>query len=375
MGKELALLEPQTIDQAMFIAEKAVASRMYAVQSPEAALMILMTGRDLGLSASQAFRGIYVVSGKPVVSSDVLVAAVRRSGLCASWRVLESTAERCVITTLRQGEQEAETETWTSEDAKRAGLTNKEVWRSYPRDMLRHRTAAALARRVYPDVVLGCYDPGEMPERASVSVIDAPAASAYSPLDALRDDLASVETVEALRTVYEEHRGAIAEMDVEGDALKQARDACHAVATKHGWARTKADTDRLLGKGSVGIDVPALVVRYEACATVAEVDGIAAEIKGAKIAKEAKETLLAAHDAAMSRIYCADASAWDARLAAAKTAHEVANMFLKRADAFEREEVLQPRWERTAERLAAMGITEPAPFVDAVRASAGKRAA
>ena len=69
----------------------------------------------------------------------------------------------------------------------------------------------------------------------------------------------------------------------------------------------------------MGIDVPALVVRYEACATVAEVDGIAAEIKGARDCETQKETLLAAHDAAMSRIYCADASAWDARPPLAKT--------------------------------------------------------
>ena len=73
-GQELVLLEPQTIDQAMFIAEKAVASRMYAVQSPEAALMILMTGRDPA-SASQTFRGIYVVSGK-----------TRRAVMCSSPR-------------------------------------------------------------------------------------------------------------------------------------------------------------------------------------------------------------------------------------------------------------------------------------------------
>jgi hypothetical protein len=166
---ELARLEPQSIDEAARLAEMAVRSRLYSVQSVEAALMILLTGRDLGLTASQSFRGIYIVSGKPVVSSDAMVAAVRRSGHCASWRVVESTPERCTITTLRTGETEPETESWTLEDARRAGLLNKDVWKSYPRYMLRHRTAAALARRVYPDVILGCYAEGEMrdDERAS----------------------------------------------------------------------------------------------------------------------------------------------------------------------------------------------------------------
>lgn len=179
VAMELARLEPQNIDEAARLAEMAVRSRLYSVQSVEAALMILLTGRDLGLTASQSFRGIYIVSGKPVVSSDAMVAAVRRSGHCASWRVVESTPERCTITTLRTGETEPETESWTLEDARRAGLLNKDVWKAYPRDMLRHRTAAALARRVYPDVILGCYAEGEMrdddrPLPVAVSVAESP---------------------------------------------------------------------------------------------------------------------------------------------------------------------------------------------------------
>jgi hypothetical protein len=162
-------LEPQTLDEATTLARAAVASKLYAVTSAEAALMILLTGRDLGLTASQSFRAIYVVSGKPVVSSDAMVAAIRRSGLCASWRVVETTTERCTIETLRAGEQEPERETFSLDDAKRAGLDRRDVWRAYPRDMLRHRAAAGLARRVYPDVVLGCYAPGELEEQTSSS--------------------------------------------------------------------------------------------------------------------------------------------------------------------------------------------------------------
>ena len=158
-------LEPTTLEEATQLARAAVASKLYAVASAEAALMILLTGRDLGLTASQSFRAVYIVSGKPVVSSDAMVAAIRRSGLCDSWRVIETTAERCTIETTRKGEQEPERETFTQDDAARAGLNRKDVWRQYPRDMLRHRAAAGLARRVYPDVILGCYAPGEIDEQ------------------------------------------------------------------------------------------------------------------------------------------------------------------------------------------------------------------
>lgn len=165
-------LEPTTLEEATQLARAAVASKLYSVASPEAALMILLTGRDLGLTASQSFRAVYIVSGKPVVSSDAMVAAIRRSGLCDSWRVVESTAERCTIETTRKGESEPERETFTQDDAARAGLNRKDVWRQYPRDMLRHRAAAGLARRVYPDVILGCYAPGEIDEEPQRAVVE-----------------------------------------------------------------------------------------------------------------------------------------------------------------------------------------------------------
>jgi hypothetical protein len=172
MTHALKTLEPQTLDEATALARAAVASKLYSVASPEAALMILLTGRDLGLTASQSFRAVYIVSGKPVVSSDAMVAAIRRSGLCESWRVIETTAERCTIETTRKGESEPERETFTQDDAARAGLNRKDVWRQYPRDMLRHRAAAGLARRVYPDVILGCYAPGEIEEEPARAVVD-----------------------------------------------------------------------------------------------------------------------------------------------------------------------------------------------------------
>jgi hypothetical protein len=109
----------------------------------------------------QSLRGIYVVNGRPVLSADLLVAIVRRSGLCESWRTVESTATTCTIETLRRGETAPARKTWTADDARRASLAGKGTWGAYPAQMLRHRCAADLAREVYPDVVLGLYAPEE----------------------------------------------------------------------------------------------------------------------------------------------------------------------------------------------------------------------
>ena len=149
------------------IAKMAAASGMCTVRKWEEAAYLLATGYELGLSPMQSLRGIYVVNGKPVLSADLLVAVVRRSGLCESWHVIESTDERCSITTRHKGEPEAATRTWTMADAKRAQITGKPIWSQYPRTMLRHRCASDLARDVYPDVILSLYDPEELGAGAS----------------------------------------------------------------------------------------------------------------------------------------------------------------------------------------------------------------
>ena len=267
MNNGIRTLEPQSIDEATTLARAAVASKLYAVSSAEAALMILLTGRDLGLTASQSFRAIYVVSGKPVVSSDAMVAAIRRSGLCSSWRVIETTTERCTIETLRAGESEPERESFSMEDATRAGLSRKDVWRQYPRDMLRHRAAAGLARRVYPDVVLGCYAPGELEEQTSSSpTVEVVRLSAEQIVEEYDREVAGGsdpdEAYERAKRIGREHRVATRVQSILNDRERERAAAKRAQLEAAAGTATVAPIDpydRLVDELSQ-IDSPAAVV-------------------------------------------------------------------------------------------------------------------
>jgi hypothetical protein len=199
----------RSIDDVERIATIAVASNYTACRRVEEAAMIIITGHELGLSPAQSLRGIYVVKGKPVLAADTMVAVVRRSGLCESWRIVESTPERCTITTRRKGEAYDAERTWTLADAKRAGLLTNGTWSAYPAAMLRHRCASDLARQEYPDVILGMYDPEEMesvqapapiPTLASIGIeVQRPTLPAPSSWPA---DLAACTTLADVRAAY-----------------------------------------------------------------------------------------------------------------------------------------------------------------------------
>lgn len=148
---------PRTIDEVARLASMAAKSGLAKTTSPEAAGMLICAGLEIGLTPMQALLGMHMVEGRPTLAADTIVALVmRRTDVCEYWHTIEATTERHTIETKRRGDGFVpERRTWTTEDAKRAGLLGKPIWQRYPADMLRHRCATALARAVYPDVIAG----------------------------------------------------------------------------------------------------------------------------------------------------------------------------------------------------------------------------
>lgn len=168
-----APIEPRDMAELRALAQDAAASRFYGAASPEQALMLLVTGRDLGLSYSQSLRAFHVVQGKPVLSSAGMVAVCLRSGVCEYFRVVASDDTSATVEVKRRGDP-ARRVTFTLEDAKRAGLASRETWKAYPSRMLLARAQAFAAREVFPDLLLGLYDPDEAAAPAAPVVVRGP---------------------------------------------------------------------------------------------------------------------------------------------------------------------------------------------------------
>ena len=149
------------------LAQDAAESRFFGAATPEQAICLMLAGKDLGFSYMQSLRLFHVVSGKPTLSADALVAIVKAHESCEKFhRVSESNTEATWIAK-RRGEPE-QTSTFTIEDARVAGLLVKKGgnWEMYPKRMLNARAKAFLARDVWPDLVAGLYSPEEMGDSA-----------------------------------------------------------------------------------------------------------------------------------------------------------------------------------------------------------------
>lgn len=168
-----AALVPASYGEMFQLAERMFKSKMFGVNSPEQAMVVLMTGLELGFSPAQAFRGIHVINNKPTLSADMMVAVCKaRPDICHFFRMVETTDERATYETHRVGDPEPQRITFTSADAKRAGLLTNPTHQKYPAPMLRARASSGLARMVYSDLILGLYTPDE------IESVPAPASSA-----------------------------------------------------------------------------------------------------------------------------------------------------------------------------------------------------
>ena len=207
MTTSLALyaFEPPGIPEAVKLAQILVASRLLprAISTPEAAVTVIMAGRELGLTAMQSLRSIHIIEGKPTMSADLMVALVKRSPVCRHFSLVESTAERATYETQRRDDPSPTRLSFTLDEARAAGVASKDNWRKFPAAMLRARAASALVRAVYPDVLLGVYDSdsGELDDAAPAPAVIEAVVLEPSRAEEYARRIDAAETIEALALV------------------------------------------------------------------------------------------------------------------------------------------------------------------------------
>jgi 5'-3' exonuclease len=157
-------LDPRSMKDARLLASDLHASRMFsAYGTPQAVLSSVILGRELGLPAMSAMRGIHIIEGKHSLSASLMIALVLKSGLAEYFEPVEFDEKHAVYETKRKGARAPVKMVHTIEMAQQAGLVKSgSGWMKNPVDMLCARASSRLARMVYPDILAGLYTPEEM---------------------------------------------------------------------------------------------------------------------------------------------------------------------------------------------------------------------
>lgn len=155
----------EVLKEPMALGEVFAASGMFPdIKTQSQAVVKIMAGRELGLSAFQSVSGIYMVKGKLALQAGVMSSLVKRSKKY-DYTVDELTEKICKLTFYDISQTEHRKlglSKFTFADAARALLVDKDNWKSYPKNMLFARALSNGARWYCPDVICGWYTAEEM---------------------------------------------------------------------------------------------------------------------------------------------------------------------------------------------------------------------
>lgn len=141
-------------------------SGLFGVKNQVQALALMLIAQSEGLHPATAARDYHVIQGRPALKADAMLAKFQSAGGKVEWLVY--TDAKCEATFSHQQGGKV-TVAWTLEMARSAGLAGKDVWKQYPRAMLRARVISEGIRTVYPAVLCGLYTPEEVRDMAEVS--------------------------------------------------------------------------------------------------------------------------------------------------------------------------------------------------------------
>ena len=245
-------LAPQDLAQAMQFADIMSKSSIVPkdfIGNPGNILVAIQWGMELGLQPMQAMQNIAVINGRPALWGDSVIALVRSSPLCEY--VLEDEIEGgAVCRAKRRGEPE-QTRTFTTADAKVAGLLGKQgPWTQYPKRMLQMRARSWALRDVFPDVLRG------MPIAEEVMDIE----KDITPARPQRQSAALIAQQTQAAEPSQDHENLLADLESVAETGSEALAASWGAITKEQRKALAGNLDALKARAALadgGDHVPA----------------------------------------------------------------------------------------------------------------------
>ncbi|MDP4175438.1 MAG: hypothetical protein Q8933_15800 [Bacteroidota bacterium] len=131
------------------------------LNTPEKVLVCMFKSQELGLPALEGLSGMAVINGKVTLQGNLLLALINRSNK-AKKIVIDEQETYCSVTMSRRDYEFEYTFQFSLDDAKKAGLLDKQIWRQYTKTMLKWRAVSGCARVVFSDIIGGLYTPEEI---------------------------------------------------------------------------------------------------------------------------------------------------------------------------------------------------------------------
>lgn len=135
-----------------------------SIKNPQAAAIVILKGRELGLTFMTSLSHVHVINGRPTMSAELIQSLARKNLPGLVINILESSNTLASVEFIRPEKgSKPYIQKFSWDDAVKADLANKQVWKQYPAAMLWSRAVTAGLRKICPEALSGVsYTPEEM---------------------------------------------------------------------------------------------------------------------------------------------------------------------------------------------------------------------
>jgi hypothetical protein len=158
-----------SLEEMQAFAEVAVRSKFYGFKTADEMLPLMIIAQSEGRSFASVVQEYDIISGKPSLKAEAMLARFQKSGGHIQWTELSDTRCAAIFSHPQCSPVEID---WDMARAKQAQIKNH-MWAKYPRNMLKARVISDGVRTSFPACLGGMYTPEEVsdfePARQQVS--------------------------------------------------------------------------------------------------------------------------------------------------------------------------------------------------------------
>lgn len=208
-------------------------SGLFGVRTPDQALALMLVSQSEGRHPALAARDYDIIQGRPAKKAEAMLRDFLHAGGKIQWHELTDFVARATFSHPQGGTATIE---WDTVRAKQAGLDTKDMYKKFPRQMLRSRVVSEGVRTIYPAATSGMYVPEEVREFGPDTDTATQIKLMTTPIEA------TAETLDQ----FAADTGEVVPPGEPGDVLHQARAAAikGVVPFREFWKRDLTPAER-----------------------------------------------------------------------------------------------------------------------------------
>lgn len=149
------------------------ASGLFGFKTEAQAIALLLVSQAEGRHPAMAARDYDIIQGRPAKKAEAMLRDLLASGGSVVWNELSDLKADATFSHPQGGTVRI---TWDMARVEKAGISNKDMYKKYPRQMLRSRCVSEGVRTVYPAATSGMYVPDEVRDFTAPEKNDPPLA-------------------------------------------------------------------------------------------------------------------------------------------------------------------------------------------------------